>query len=240
MFLYGKNSVYERIKSNPQSITKIYLQDDFSSPEIEKSIKSQRISEIRVSAKELSRIKRADNLQGIVAQVNPFDYESFDNLLQKPVNERLTLIFLDSIQDPHNLGSIIRTLACFGGFAAVLHKHNSCEVNETVSHVACGGENFVPISMVTNLSSSLVEAKKAGYWIAGAVVKGGEDVGKISLPFPLCVVMGSEGEGLRHGVSKHLEIKVSLPMKGAALSFNLSVACAVLCYEINKQKDALN
>ena len=240
MFLYGKNSVYERIKSNPQSIAKVYLQDNFDYPEIEKSIKSQRISEIRVSAKELSRIKRADNLQGIVAQVNPFDYESFDKLLQKPVNERSTLIFLDSIQDPHNLGSIIRTLACFGGFVAVLHKHNSCEVNETVLHVACGGENFVPISMVANLSSALVEAKKAGYWIAGAVVKGGEDVGKISLPFPLCVVMGSEGEGLRHGVSKHLEIKVSLPMKGAALSFNLSVACAVLCYEINKQKDALN
>jgi rRNA methylases len=218
-------------------VIKVYLQDNFDKPEIEKSIKAKNIPLIRVSGKELERIKRAENLQGIVAQVKPFDYESLANLLTKPEKNALTLVFLDNIQDPHNLGSIARSLACLGGFAIVLHKHNSCEVTETVLHVACGGENFVPICMVANLSSALVESKKAGYWIAGAVVEGGEDISKIDLPFPLCLVVGSEGEGLRHGIEKQLELKVSLPMKGAALSYNLSVACAILCHEINKQKN---
>ena len=92
---------------------------------------------IRVSGKELERIKRGDNLQGIVAQVRLFDYEFSNSLLQRSENERLTLVCLDNIQDPHNLGSIIRTLACLVGFAIVIHKHNSCDVNETVLYVAC-------------------------------------------------------------------------------------------------------
>ncbi len=239
MFLYGRNSVCERLKANPESIIKLYLQDNFDFPEIEKNIKSKNIPAVRVSGKEISRVKRVDGLQGILAQVRPFDYASFSTLLHKKTEECRTLIFLDNIQDPHNLGSIIRSLACIGGFAVVLHKHNSCDVNETVLHVACGGENFAPISMVANLSSALVEAKKAGYWIAGAVVKGGEDISKANLPFPLCLVIGSEGEGLRQGIQKQLELKVSLPMKGAGLSFNLSVACAILCYEIDRQRQAI-
>jgi len=143
---------------------------------------------------------------------------------------------LDNISDPQNLGAIIRSLACFGRFGVVFPKHDSCEVNETVLHVASGGENYVPISMVTNLSSALIEAKKSGYWISGAMVKGGEDVRQVKLPFPLCLVLGSEGKGLRPGIEKQLELKLSLPMKGAGLSFNVSVACAIFCYEIDRQQ----
>ncbi len=236
MFLYGKNSVLERLKANPRSIKKIFLQENFDVPHIIKIIKAENIPLKYVTEKELLRIKRADRLQSIVAEVNKFTYMPFEGLLYKPAEKRLTFIFLDSINDPHNLGSIIRILACFGGFAVVIPKHGSCEVNETVLHVASGGENFIPVSMVTNLSHALREAKESGYWVAGTIVEGGEDLHKVSLPFPLCLVLGSEGKGIRHGLQKHFDLKISLPMHGTPLSFNVAMACAIFSYEIAKQR----
>ncbi len=236
MYLYGKNSVWERLKADPASISKIYLQDNFDVPNIVKLINTANIPVTRVNEKELLMIKRADRLQGIVAEVNKYTYTSFEKLLRLPENKRLSFIFLDSLNDPHNLGSIMRIAACFGGFAIVIPQHSSCEVNETAIHVASGAENYVPVSLVTNLTTTLIEAKKAGYWVAGTVIEGGEDINKVSLPFPLCLVLGSEGTGIRHGLQKHLDLKITLPMRGAQLSFNVAMACAIFAHEIVKQR----
>lgn len=236
MFLYGKNSVLERLKANPESIRRIFVQKNFNAPHIMEIIKSANIPFKYVTEKELVRIKRADRLQGIVAETDKFAYTPFKELLNRSADKILSLIFLDSINDPHNLGSIIRITACFGGFAIVITKHSSCEVNETVIHVASGGENFISVSMVTNLSTALQEAKKAGYWAVGAVVDGGEDINKASLPFPLCLVLGAEGKGIRYGIQKHLDMKATLPMRGAELSFNVAMACAIFAHEIARQR----
>ncbi len=234
IYLYGKNSILERLRSNPQSIRKVYIQDNFTSQDIIDAIKAEDIPVKKVSEKELLRIKRADRLQGIVAEADRFMYEDFNRLLQ--LKERPTLLFLDSLNDPHNLGSIIRIAACFGSFAVVIPDRNSCDINETVLHVASGGENYLQVSKVTNLSRALTEAKKAGYWTAGAVVEGGEDASEGTLPFPLCLVLGSEGKGIRHGLMKHLDILVTLPMKGAKLSFNVAMSFAIFGHEITKQR----
>jgi len=234
MYLYGKNSVYDRIKAAPKTIKKVFLENNFDSPEILGEIKSRRIPVEYVSERTLTNIKRADRLQGIVALVDAFAYTPFHEVLNSP--EKFVLIAVDNINDPHNLGSILRIAACFGGFALVIPRHSSCEVNDTVVHVASGGENFVPVSMVTNLSGALIEAKKAGYWIAGATVSDGEDITKAKLPFPLCLVLGSEGKGIRYGIDKQLEMRVRIPMEGAPLSFNVAMAAAILCYEIKRQK----
>ncbi len=236
MYLYGKNSVLERLKTNPKSVRRIFVQENFNAPHIMKIIKSANITVKRVTEKELFRIKRADRLQGIVAEANKFTYTPFKDLLYRSENNRLSFIFLDSINDPHNLGSIIRIAACFGGFTIVIPKHGACEVNETVLHVASGGENFIPVSMVTNLSTALIEAKKAGYWAVGAVVEGGEDINNVTLPFPLCLVLGAEGKGIRYGIQKQFDLKVSLPMRGAQLSFNVAMACAIFSHEIVRQR----
>lgn len=236
MFLYGKNSVLERVKNNPKSIGRIFLQDNFDDAEIISAINSKKIEIVRLPEAKFLKIKRADRLQGIVAEVEEFQYLDFKALLEKAKAEKLNLIFLDSLNDPHNLGSIMRTLACFGGFAVVIPKHSSCEVNETVLHVASGGENFVPVSLVTNLSQALIAAKKQGFWAVGAVVEGGQDIHKTELPFPLCLVLGSEGKGIRPGLENQIELKVKIPMAGASLSFNVAMACAIFAYEINKQK----
>jgi 23S rRNA (guanosine2251-2'-O)-methyltransferase len=236
MYLYGKNSVYERLKYDPKSIRRVLMQKNFNSPHITSIIKSFNIPVNHVTEKELNRIKRADRLQGIVAETGRFIYTPFEKLIKPSESEKRSLIFLDGINDPHNLGSIIRITACFGGFAVVIPEHSACEVNETVIHVASGGENFTPVSRVTNLSNALREAKKEGYWAAGAVVEGGDDINRTSLPFPLCLVLGSEGKGIRYGVQKQLDLKVTLPMEGAPLSFNVAMSCAILSYEISRQR----
>jgi 23S rRNA (guanosine2251-2'-O)-methyltransferase len=236
MYLYGKNSVLERLKANPQSIRKIYIQENFKAPHILGLIKSENIPVKQVTEKELKRIKRADRLQGIVGESDIFTYTPYEKLFREHRERRLSLLFLDGLNDPHNLGSIIRIVACFGGFAVVIPQHGSCEVNETVLHVASGGENFVPVSIVTNLTTALRKAKKEGYWAIGAVTEGGENIHTVSLPFPLCLVLGSEGKGIRHGLKKLLDMKVTLPMNGEQLSLNVAMACAIFAHEIAKQR----
>jgi 23S rRNA (guanosine2251-2'-O)-methyltransferase len=236
MYLYGKNSVLERLKVNPGSIREVVVQDNFNSQHIIDLIKKSDLPLKSVTEKELLRIKRADRLQGIVAKVDRFRYTPFGELLRRSENRPLSFLFLDNINDPHNLGSIMRIAACFGGLALVIPKHGSCEVNETVIHVASGGENYVPVSQVTNLTTALREAKNAGYWAVGTVVEGGEDMKRVSLPFPMCLVFGSEGKGIRYGLLKLLDLKISLPMKGAQLSLNVAMACAIFAHEISRQK----
>lgn len=237
MILYGKNPVLERLKTNPNTIRKICLQDNFNVPSIEELIKANNIPVERLPFSKLANIRQTKDLQGIIARVDKFKYIPFDDLLNQAQNEQLTLIFLDRINDPQNLGSIIRTVACFGGFAIIIPEFGACEVNETVLHVASGGENYISIAMVSNLSKSIIAAKEYGYWIVGADVSDeAEDINEVSLPFPLGFVLGSEGEGIRYGVQKHLDIKVRIPMRGANLSFNVVVACAIFCHEIIKKQ----
>ncbi|HOX54665.1 MAG: 23S rRNA (guanosine(2251)-2'-O)-methyltransferase RlmB [Candidatus Omnitrophica bacterium] len=236
MFLYGKNSVFERIKNKPESIRRIMLEENFDDLKILEAIKSSKLPFDRVAENKLLRIKRADRLQGIIAEVDEFKYVDFGDLLSEAKGNNKTLIFLDSLNDPHNLGTIMRTLACFGGFAIIIPKHESCEINETVLHVASGGENFIPVSLVTNLSTALIEAKKEGFWAVGAVVEGGSDIYKTDLVFPMCLVLGSEGKGIRPGLEKQLELKLKIPMAGASLSFNVAMAATIFAYEINRQR----
>jgi len=236
MYLYGKNSILERLKENSTSIKEVYFQKNFKDQKIIEAIENVSIPTSYVSEKELLNMKRADRLQGIVARVDDFKYASFEELLYRSKDKNLSFVFADNINDPHNLGSILRITACFGNFAVVIPKHRSCEVNDTVMHVASGGENFVPVCMVTNMTTALLTAKENGYWIVGTVVGSGEDVNRASLPFPLCLVLGSEGKGIRYGIEKHLDLKVSLPMPGAQLSLNVAMACAIFCHEITKKR----
>lgn len=235
MFIYGKNSVLERLKTHPSSIKNLYIQDSFDISSIDNVIQSAGITCRILSKHELNCIKRIDKLQGILAEVEPFRYTPFSELIKHHQKQK-TLIFLDRIYDPQNLGAIIRTAACFGNYAIVIPKHKACEVTETAVHIASGGENYVPVSLVNNLSNALIEAKRNNYWITGAIVKGGEDITSTKFPFPLGIVLGSEGEGIRYGVEKHIDIKVYIPMKGTPLSFNVTIACAIFCYEVSKQK----
>ncbi|MDD5073264.1 MAG: 23S rRNA (guanosine(2251)-2'-O)-methyltransferase RlmB [Candidatus Omnitrophica bacterium] len=238
VLLYGRNSILERMRANPKSLRMVMISENFDDAEIFEAAKLHRTPIKRVAEKELFKMKHSERLQGIIAEADPFEYSSFEGLLKREDGIKPTFIMLDGITDPQNLGAIIRTSACFGSFAIVIPERDSCDVNETVLNVASGGENYVRVCRINNLSNALIHAKEAGYWAAGAVVGGGEDLNKASFPFPLCLVLGSEGKGIHHGVSKHIELKVTLPMPGAALSFNVAISAAIFCYEIARQREA--
>jgi 23S rRNA (guanosine2251-2'-O)-methyltransferase len=237
MYLYGKNSIIERIQANPGSIRTIYIREGLSLPAIERSSRAHKIQIERLSVGDLEKMRPQKDLQGVVAKVDKFQYATVDELLHEAIHGGRTILFLDRINDPHNLGVIIRLSACFGGFSIAIPSREACQINETVLHVASGGENYVPIASVNNLAPVIDKAKELGFWIAGAVVDGeGEDITRVSFPFPLGVVLGSEGAGIRKGLQKRIDIRTWIPMRGAPLSFNVNVACAIFCHEISKQK----
>ncbi len=235
-YLYGKNSVLERLRTNPESIKTIYFQDKFSEDHIVRFAEEKNVQTKWVSEGELMRLKRADRLQGIVADVDMYKYTEIEDLLEAEEGDKKTLICLDGVSDPHNLGAIMRILACLGGFAIVIPKHNSCEVNDTAMHVASGAENYVPVSMVNNLSTGLMLAKENGYTVAGAIVEQGEDIDTFQFDKNICLVLGSEGKGIRKGLRQYLDHFVRIPMHGAKLSFNVSMACSIFAYEIKRSK----
>jgi len=236
MYLYGRNSVMERIKANPESVRRVSLREGLSIPDLEKLIRAKGIESERLPATALDKMRPQKDLQGVVARIDLFRYEDPEELVSTAVAENRTLIFLDRVNDPHNLGVIIRLSACLGRFSLVIPSREACQVNETVLHVASGGENYVPIASANNLSPVLDAAKSAGFWATGAVVGDeADDISTLAFPFPLALVLGSEGGGIRKGLQKRLDIRVRIPMPGVPLSFNVSMACAIFLHEISKQ-----
>jgi 23S rRNA (guanosine2251-2'-O)-methyltransferase len=236
MHLYGKRPVAERLRAAPKTVRTLVIRQETDAAEIVKAAKAAGITFQSVSREEFSRLSPDAHTQGVLAEVEDFRYAAIEDLLKQP-EPRPTLILLDRVTDPQNLGAILRTLACFGRFAVVIPKHDSAEVNETVLRVACGGENYVPVARVTNLGPASETAKKAGYWIAGASPSGGgSPLHTSDWPEPLAVVLGSEGGGIRPGLEKHLDLTLTLPMPGAALSFNVATAAALIGYEITRRR----
>lgn len=236
MYLYGRNSVIERIKAHPESVRRVSIRDGLSLPAIEKLVRQRKIDLERVPAATLDKMRPQKDLQGVVARVDLFRYADAGDLVDEATNDKRTLIFLDRVNDPHNLGVIIRLAACFGKFSVVIPSREACAVNETVLHVASGGENYVPIASVNNLAPILDAARQSGFWVVGAVVgEEAQDISTLSFPFPLALVLGSEGGGIRKGLQKRLDIRAHIPMPGVPLSFNVSMACAIFLHEVSKQ-----
>lgn len=234
MYLFGQRSVMERLRSNPQSIQRIYVLEEVRRPDIVKMARSKHINVEFISKGKLLYMARDVHAQGVVAEVSDFVYQDFEEILGR--EHKRVLIFLDRVTDPQNLGAILRVCACFGGCAVVLPKFESVDVNETVLKVSCGAENHVPVSIVTNLSTAIQQAKDMGYWIGATVVEKGENPRKVKFNFPLGFIFGSEGEGIRPGLLKHADYNLTLPMKGAQLSFNVATAVGIFCYEAVNQK----
>ena len=236
MRLYGKNPVLERIKANPRSIRKLYLQKRTDLSEIVREAKEAGLTFESVDKKWLKTKCGDGHTQGVMVEVKEFEYVPFAKILAECLENISIPVFFDGVTDPQNLGAIIRNIACLGGFSMVLPEHGSAHVNETVLRVASGGENYVNIARVANAAAAIKKMKEKGAWIAGAMASGGEDILKTDLVFPLGIVIGSEGKGIRPGIRKYLDAGLSLPMRGAALSYNVAVAASIFCYEINRRR----
>jgi 23S rRNA (guanosine2251-2'-O)-methyltransferase len=235
MRLYGKRSVIERLKVDPKSIKRIYLEERVLRPEVADLARKNKITIENLTSKRFFQFAQDAQTQGVMAEVDKFLYQDFDELISR--KDKLTLICLDRITDPQNLGVILRNSACMGGFGIVLPKYESVEVNETVLKVACGAENYVAVAQVINLSTAIQKAQKVGYWVGATVVSGGQYPRQAKLNFPLALLFGSEGEGIRPGLLKHADYKLTLPMQGAGISFNVAMAVGIFCYEVSVQRE---
>ena len=238
MKIYGKNPVIERIKADPKSVLKIYVEPGHPDREyVTLKGKKYGIPVMVIPESKMIKLGRSLHTQGILIETQNFAYVDFDDLLDEAYAHGVTLVFLDGITDPQNFGAILRSVACLGGFAVVIPTHGSVDVTDTVTRVACGGENHVKISKVNNLNNAIEKAKAKGFWIAGSVVKDGEDIMHAKLPFPLGLVVGSEGKGIRDITLKNLDVKLTIWMAQPRLSLNAAQATSIFCYEIKKQKD---
>jgi len=235
--LYGKNPVLERLKINPQTIRMILVEQGH--PDHGYIATKARKHGIMVNAVPLSQITklaRNHNTQGVMADVLDFSYTPYEELLDRAIDKGTTLVFLDGVTDPQNLGSILRGLGCLGDFAVILPTKDSVSVTETVLRVASGADNYVAVSQVSNLANAIKKAKDAGFWITGSIVEEGENILDVKLQFPLALVLGSEQKGIRDVIRKHLDQRLTIPMTQARLSFNVAQATAIFAYEITKQK----
>jgi len=237
MKLYGKNSVIERLRSNPKSIRKIYIEHGFKGTlNIHKKAKQWGIPILPVPRSKMMKIGRDKNAQGILVDVEDFEYLPYEDLLKNALNKKRCPIFLDGLNDPQNLGAIIRSLACLGKFSIVLPTHDSVSVTEAVLRVASGGDNFVPVAKVSNIGNAIKKAKKEGFQIVGAMSNQESSLNEMELPYPMGLVIGSEQKGIRDVIRRQLDLTVSIPMASDTLSFNVAHATAIFCYEITKQK----
>ena len=235
MRLFGKKPVLERMKTNPGSIKGLYLRQKVHLSEIVNEAKRAGLSFESIPSNEFSRLCGDVNAQGVLAKIDEYEYTPLKVMFQDALKEKKILVFVDGVTDPQNFGSMIRNLACLGGFSLVIPEHDSVCVNETVLRVACGGENYIMVSKVVNSVQGIRAAKEQGFHVAGAVADDGDELINAELKFPLAIVIGSEGKGIRPGILKHLDARLSLPMPGAKLSYNAAVAATLFCYEIKRK-----
>ncbi len=237
MRLFGKNPVFERLRANPKSIKNITIQEGLpEAAAIYKKAKQWGVAVYAVPRTRMQKLSAHINSQGVMMDVDDFEYVPYADVLERALEKKITLLFLDDLNDPQNLGSIIRSVSCLGHFAIILPTKDSVGVTEAVLRVASGGENYVTIARVGNLSNAIKEAKSQGFQIVGTVVKGGQNIEECTMPYPLGLVVGSEQSGVRDVIRKLLDVEITIPMHIDTMSMNVSQATTILCYEIAKQK----
>ena len=240
----GRNAVMEALKGS-RSVNKLMI----ANGSIEGSIK-----EIIAVAKEkgvniqywdrskLDSIARGIRHQGVLAQVAPVQYAELEDILQvaKDRNEPPFIVLLDELEDPHNLGAILRTADAAGVHGVLIPKHRSCPLSATVAKTSAGAVEHVPVARVGNLVQTIKKLKQEGLWVAAADLDG-KDYYDTDLTGPLLLIIGSEGQGVGRLVKEQCDFVVRIPMVGKINSLNASVAGSILMYEAMKQRrKALN
>ncbi|WP_017295134.1 23S rRNA (guanosine(2251)-2'-O)-methyltransferase RlmB [Geminocystis herdmanii] len=186
----------------------------------------------------LNQITNFANHQGVAATVAPYEYIELPELINqaKAQTQNPVIIIADGINDPHNLGAIIRTAEALGMQGLVIPQRRAVGVTSTVKKVAAGALEYFPVARVVNLQSSIEQLKEAGFWIYGTIADSGNDLHKTKLDGAIGLVIGSEEKGISHSTAKSCDFLISIPMTGKTPSLNASVATAICLYEIHRQQ----
>jgi 23S rRNA (guanosine2251-2'-O)-methyltransferase len=236
----GKHPVLEALKSG-RELNKIWIADG-----AQKSLTQP----ITAEAKKLGIVvqfvdkRKLDSLvpgvahQGVVAQAAAYAYVEVEELLERAqkLGEMPFLLLLDEIEDPHNLGSILRTAECTGVHGVIIPKRRAAGLTATVLKTSAGAAEHVPVARVTNLAQTIDKLKEAGVWVAGTDLAASQSVYKMKFDMPLAIVIGNESKGMGRLIKDKCDFLVKLPMLGQLNSLNASVAAGVLMYEVVRQR----
>ena len=235
----GRNPVIEAYRSG-KTIDKLFVLDgcqDGPVKTITREARKQHTIISYVSKERLDQLSETHHHQGVIAIAAAYDYASVDDILAKAreKGEAPFIFLLDGIEDPHNLGAIIRTANLAGAHGVIIPKHRAVGLTATVARTSAGALNFTPVAKVTNLGAAMDELKKEGLWFVCADMKG-EVMYRQNLTGPIGLVIGNEGEGVSRLVREKCDFTASIPMKGDIDSLNAFVAAGVLAYEIVRQR----
>ncbi len=238
--LFGRNPVLEALKSG-RDIERLVLQRGLegSAKVIEAKAKDKNLRIQYAEKSELDRLANGGAHQGVIAFVPPYRYYELDDLLadaEAVKDERDPLIvLLDGLEDPHNLGAILRTCDCVGATGVVIPKNRSVSLSEGAAKASAGAAEYVKVAKVTNLARALDELKEKGFWTAACDMDG-KPFTSVNLTGPMAVVIGGEGQGVSRLMREKCDFIVSIPMRGHVNSLNASNAAAILLYEIDRQR----
>ena len=235
----GRNAVREAFRSG-KTIDKLYVQDgcqDGPIVAIKKEAKKQDTIIRYVTRERLDQMSGTGRHQGVIAMAAAYEYATVDESLQtaKAKQEPPFLILLDNIEDPHNLGAIIRTANLAGAHGIIIPKNRAAGLTAAVARTSAGALNYTPVAKVTNLAKTIEELKKQGLWFVCADMDG-TVMYNVDLKGPIGLVIGSEGEGVGRLVKEKCDMVAAIPMKGNIDSLNASVAAGVLAYEALRQR----
>lgn len=232
MLVYGKNVINEILNNNTK-IYKVFLDNNFKDELLLNRINKRNLKKFHMDKNKLDKMCGNSTNQGIAADIEEYKYLDIKALEND--NDSSFVVMLDSIEDPHNFGAIIRTCECAGVDYIIIPRNRSVSVNSTVYKTSCGALANVKIIEVVNLTNTITKLKDLGFWVYGAEANG-KNYSNIKFDTKTCLVIGSEGHGLKQIVTKNCDEIISLPMKGKINSLNASVACGILIYEIMKYK----
>lgn len=235
----GRNAVLEAIRSG-KTIDKIFVLDGCHDGPINTIVREAKKGDTIVSyvpKERLDNMSKTGHHQGIIAYAAAYEYATVDDILEnaRNKNEAPFVFILDNIEDPHNLGAIIRTANLAGAHGVIIPKRRAVGLTATVARTSAGALNYTPVAKVTNISSTIEELKKQGMWFVCADM-GGEVMYKLNLTGSIGLVIGNEGEGVSRLVKEKCDYIAAIPMKGDIDSLNASVAAGVLAYEIVRQR----
>lgn len=235
----GRNAVIEAFRSG-KTIDKLFVLDgcqDGPVKTITREARKQNTIITYVSRERLDQLSETGKHQGVIAYAAAYEYAEVEDMLKlaEEKGEPPFLFLLDGIEDPHNLGAIIRTANLAGAHGVIIPKRRAVGLTSTVAKTSAGALNYTPVAKVTNLSATIEELKEKGLWFVCADM-GGQEMYKLNLKGPIGLVIGNEGEGVSRLVREKCDMIASIPMKGDIDSLNASVAAGVLAYEIVRQR----
>ena len=240
----GRNSVIELLESG-KDINKIYVTRGEKHGSINKIIakaKERKIIIVEKDKRQMQEMAQTENYQGVIAIVPPYEYCEIEEILEeaKKRKEDPFVLILDGIEDPHNLGSIIRTAETAGVHGIIIPKRRAAAVNSTVNKTSAGAVEHMKIARVNNITDSIKKLKEEGLWICGTDINTKTYYYDQDLTGPIGIVIGNEGQGMSEKVRKNCDFLVKIPMKGKVTSLNASVSAGIIIYEVLKQTIAKN